>query len=472
MTRWTRALLLALAGLSAALFVFAISRRFAFPYELTIVEAAQPLTTKRLLDGLPLYAQPTWEYVGPFYPPLSFLIDAALARLFGMSLPVLRVLSILSTFGTVAIVYVVLRRAQASRSIAAVCAAMLLAAHTRLGEILDIARVDAPEMLFAVLGLAAVERGTRPGAAEWRWTTIGAFALAAAILTKQTALTVPVGACLALLTTGQTRSAVRLGVLVGGLVAACGIALHVASDGWSTFYFIEMPGGQPMYGRDLVMSVGRLGFFFPAALAVCCVVMTRFWRHAGPSWKLSVWEAALMLSVVGAIFSNAKVGGGDNVWAVVVPLASVAIGQYWTTFVPALSPRHLLFYPIVWQVAVLPHRPIVNTPAAADVQAYEELMAKLEAMPRPLFNPMYPYESALLGLEPAATFGQINDFTPDSPLRVALTEAIEARRFASVVATTWRDPVFAGLDKAYPEPATWSIRGTWAWGKVRVFTRE
>jgi hypothetical protein len=468
--RWSIAVLVGLAALSTALFALAVSRRFAFPYELTTVEAAQPLTAKRLLDGLPLYTRPGWQYVGPFYTPLSFLIDAALARIFGLSLPLLRAVSIASTAGTVAIVYAVLRRSQASPPIAAVCAAMLLAAHTRLGEILDIARVDAPEMLFSVLGLAAAERASRSGAGEARWTAIAAVGLAAAVLTKQTALTVPTGACVALAMAGRTRIAVRLGLLVAGIVGGCGVALHLTSDGWSTFYFITMPASQAISARDFALSIGRLAFFFPAALASCVIAIGRLWRRGTPD--MSVWEAALGLSIVGALFGNAKVGGSDNVWAVVVPLAAVSIGQYWVASAPALSPRHLLFYPIVWQVAVLPHRPIVDLPTAADTRAYQALVEDLRRLPRPLFNPMFPYESTLVGAEPSATWGQINDFVPGTQVRTALTAAFETRRFAAVVAGTWNDPMFAGLDTAYRAPARWVIAGPWSWPDVHVFIRD
>jgi hypothetical protein len=245
------------------------------------------------------------------------------------------------------------------------------------------------------------------------------------------------------------------------------VALHLTSDGWSTFYFITMPASQTISGRDFALSIGRLAFFFPAALASCVIVIGRVCRRGVPD--MSVWEAALGLSIVGALFGNAKVGGSDNVWAVVVPLAAVSIGQYWA---PALSPRQLLFYPIVWQVAVLPHRPIVNLPAAADVRAYQALVEDLRRLPRPLFNPMFPYESTLVGAEPSATWGQINDFVPGTQVRKELMTAFETRRFAAVVAGTWNDPMFAGLDKEYREPARWVIQGPWSWQDVRVFIRE
>src|SRR5947207_7761638 len=113
MTRSAHIILLVLASLSVGLFAVAVAVRVSFPYELTGVEALQPLVVQRLLAGLPLYAAPTPQYTGPVYAPLSFVLDAALAHAFGLSLPVLRVLSLASTLGTVLLVYGVLRAKQA-----------------------------------------------------------------------------------------------------------------------------------------------------------------------------------------------------------------------------------------------------------------------------------------------------------------------------------------------------------------------
>src|SRR6266436_2309746 len=123
MTRSSHIILFVLASVSVGLFVIGVAARVWFPYELTGVEALQPLVAQRLLTGLPLYAAPTPQYAGPVYPPLSFVVDVAMARAFGLSLPVLRVLSIASTLGIMLIVYGVLRAHQAQPSIAAVCAA-------------------------------------------------------------------------------------------------------------------------------------------------------------------------------------------------------------------------------------------------------------------------------------------------------------------------------------------------------------
>ncbi len=473
MTRSSRIVLLVLASVSIGLFVIAVTARVSFPYELTGVEALQPVVVQRLLAGLPLYAAPTPQYVGPVYTPLSFVLDAGLARAFGLNLPVLRVLSIASTLGIMLLVYGVLRAHQAERSIAAVCAAMLPAAHTRLGDCLDVARVDAPEVLFAVLAVAAGDFACRTqGRRSWTWTVTAACALGAAVLTKQTAATAAFGICLALWLVGRRAQAVGLALLVAGVVLSVGAALDAASGGWATFYLVTLPGRSPLVASDLALALARLALFFPGALAALALVVWRVRRGPPASSPLSAWEATLAFSVPAALFTNARFGGADNVWMIVVPLAAVVLGRYWAESAPRLSWRHLLFYPIALQAAVLPHRPIAPLPTVADRQTYEAFVAGLRQVPGPVFNPVLPYESMLAGHEPSPHIAQLVDYSSDAPVLNQLAAALRERRFATVIAGNPGDlqlPLFAGVEGTYRETQRFPVQGPAFRGVALIF---
>jgi hypothetical protein len=465
----SRAIVAVLAGLSACLFLAAVALRVLFPYELTPVESLQPLVVQRLLAGLPIYPEPTPQYTGPVYAPLSFALGALLAQAFGLSLPVLRAVSIAATLGTALIVYLVLRGRRAPRLVAAVCAAMLPAAHTRLGDGLDLARVDAPAMCLAVLGLAASELACRAqGRRRWLWTATAAGVLAAAVMTKQPAATAIVGAVAATWLAGRRAQALALGALAAGAVFFAGAALHAASSGWSTFYLLTLPGYSPIVARDVALSIGRLGFFFPGALAACVLIAWRLRRGNPASAGLSAWETTLALSVPAAIVTNARVGGADNVWMLVVPLAAIVLGRHWAEAVPQLSWRHLLFYPIAFQAAVLPHRPLAPLPTAAERQAYEAFVAGLRGLPGPVFNPMFPYESLLAGHAPSPLVAQLVDYPPGSPVLGQLESAFREKRFAAVVPHAMENRLLAGLEGNYRKAAQWPIKGPGVSGVVHV----
>jgi hypothetical protein len=459
-TAASRSTLAALASLSAGLFLAAVALRVFFPYELTPVEALQPLVVDRLIAGLPIYPEPTPQYTGPVYTPLSFVLGAALSHAFGLTLPVLRVLSIAATLATALIVYLALRAHQAPRMAAAICAAMLPAAHTRLGDGLDIARVDAPQMCLAMLGVAASDLACRAeGRRQWLWTVAAAAALSAAVMTKQPAATAVAGAAVATWLAGRRAQALGLGALAAAGVFGAGVALHATSGGWSTYYLLTLPGYSPVVAREVGLALGRLAFFFPGALAACVLVLWRLRHGQLRSGGLSAWEVTLALSVPAAVVTNARVGGADNVWMMVVPLAAVVLGRYWTEYLPRLSWRHLLFYPIALQAAVLPHRPIAQLPTPADRQMYEAFVSDLRQRPGPIFNPAFPYESLLAGHEPSPLVAQLVDYPPGSPVLDQLGTAFRERRFATLVVDNVRHRLLTGLEGNYREDAQWPIEG-------------
>ena len=382
----------------------------------------------------------------------------------------LRALSIASTLAVVATVYVVLRRHGAERAVATVCAAMFLAAHTRLGDGLDLARVDAPAVALAMLGLAAADAASRArdGRGSLRSAAVAAVVLAAGVLTKQTVVTAIGGASVAFWIAGRRARAALIGGVAAAIVVSVGAALHLASGGWSTFYFLTLPSGSPLVARDLALAVGRLGFFFPAALGALAIAVWRFRRR--PWASTSVWETSLVLSVPAALITNARVGGADNVWMLVVPLAAIVVGRYWVEEVPALSGRHVLFYAIALQTAVLPHRPIAQVPTPADRQACEALVTTIRQASPPVFNPMFPYESLLAGRGPSPLVAQLVDYQPDAPVIRALAEAIRDRRLATIIATDLEHPLLAGIEGRYRTSEERSLDVPSYRGALRVLT--
>ena len=49
---------------------YIVARRFAYPFELEWLEGGSLIQVLRLLDGQPLYAPPSLDYIAFNYPPL------------------------------------------------------------------------------------------------------------------------------------------------------------------------------------------------------------------------------------------------------------------------------------------------------------------------------------------------------------------------------------------------------------------
>ena len=114
MRRITRALL-AVTGLAAiALFVSLFAARVRYPLELGNIEGMMMDHIARVVRGQPLYVPPSLAFVPLAYMPLYTFVVAALAKLFGISVTLGRVVGGFSALGVAALAFAAVRRATGS----------------------------------------------------------------------------------------------------------------------------------------------------------------------------------------------------------------------------------------------------------------------------------------------------------------------------------------------------------------------
>ena len=101
--------------------------RMPFPGALEWLESSAYYQVLRVLAGQSLYVEPSLEYVPSIYPPLYFYAAALLARITGPGFLALRLVSFLSSLGSMALIgYIVYR--ESYRRIAGLWAAGFFAA--------------------------------------------------------------------------------------------------------------------------------------------------------------------------------------------------------------------------------------------------------------------------------------------------------------------------------------------------------
>src|SRR6201986_542202 len=213
------AALVGLAAIGAYLFVALTRLRFPFPPESP--EGDSLVEVHRILAGQPLYPAPTAGYVPDGYPPLYFFLSAAVARVLGAGYLSLRLVSLVSSLACFALLARLVQRETGSIAAGTGAAGVFAATYFTAGAWLDIGRVDS---LFLALSLGALYaarhmRGVRGAIAA------GAL-LAAAALTKQTALAESVAVTAALLTGPRRRLACVAALTEVAVLGASTVALR------------------------------------------------------------------------------------------------------------------------------------------------------------------------------------------------------------------------------------------------------
>jgi hypothetical protein len=288
MRRWSDGLAVLLPVAVAAVVVtnvlLGFAARVGAPFDLEWMEGGQLVHAWRLAEGLPLFAPPSEDWVPFVYPPGYPAVVAALGEVFGVSLPLGRVVSIAGTIAAAAAAFHLVHHVGRSPLFALVAAATFLGTWPQAGAFYDIVRADG--LFVGLLGGALAlafdgRRGTGLAAG---------LLLAAAIPVKHSALPFVLPVALAVASRRGAREgwiAVASALVPPALLA---LWLQVRSDGAFLNYIVDVPLTHPMIAGRVWPGLPRdLGAALPIASAVPAVwlVMRGVASGAAPPWIAS-----------------------------------------------------------------------------------------------------------------------------------------------------------------------------------------
>ncbi len=232
----SRYLVLILVFYFIATYLVGASARILFPYALEWIEGSVVDQIARVVEGLPIYVEPSVDYVPALQTPLYFWISAGFAQVIGIGFAAPRLVSLLATLGCLGALYWFVWRETASRYPALVAAALFAATYQLCDSWFDLARVDSLGLFFMLAGGLTLHRARTNGQ-----LFISGSLLGAAFFTEQTYL-IAIGAlcvhCL-LARRGWHRFVVPLASF--GLIGLGSWLAHQISHGWFDFYVFQVP---------------------------------------------------------------------------------------------------------------------------------------------------------------------------------------------------------------------------------------
>ena len=388
----------AVAGLSIAMVLLTVVLRITYPYELEWMEGGVLEHIARVRAGEPIYVEPTLRFVPLIYPPLYYYLSAAVMLVVGEGFLGPRLVSLGASIGTVAIIFMLVRR-ETGRKLPALCAAALYTATFSITEgWFDLARVDSllPLLVLWAAYLIRFGEGVRSA-------VVAGVLLGCALLTKQSALVFAAPLFLYCLAFQRRR---LLGLAATSiLLSALAIGyLHWRTDGWFSYYVFSLPRQHPWEWWSLA------GFWFndllrhvPLALAMIVALGACRW---GGWWRRgeSAFYVALAVGGFGVSWlSRLHTGGGLNTLmpalAVIAILFGLAIARL-SEAVDGLRDasqaaktglKTMIWLAVICQLVLLATCPMRWVPTEADRKAGDELVARIAAFQRDVIIPTSPY---------------------------------------------------------------------------------
>jgi hypothetical protein len=415
-----------------------IAPRITSPWPLEWMEGASLHHALRLLHGQPLYGPPSAEFIPFIYPPLAYLPIAASISLLGPSLWVGRLVSVLALAGSLACVFVTLRRSTGSAAIGCWGAGVYGLGFGYTGAFVDLVRVDSVFMLLVLLGVERLS-ANKPHAGL-AWLVLSCFA-------KQHGLVFLGAAGVALLVIEGRRSIWALSA-AGAALALGVVALQASTGGNFLKYTWTVPGGHGLVWQ-LVLSYFSVDvLLYLPALAAFTVLggrpRTLGGGHAALGW------AVILAGLAASALGRAHPGGADNVrlpgFAVLVLASGAAFPELLRTTRTRFG-RFACTAALALQPLLLLQLPAAHAPTPRTASAFEALRSALERCANGHATEAVALDHALFTGRPFLHTMALSD------LRMGTDEALAAAGTRALVTALERSdaPPSIAVSSTFPE---------------------
>ncbi len=427
-----------LALIPIVLFLIASLGRLRYPFPLEQLEGPMLLAAERVAHGLPVYVRPNFHFIPYMYAPAYYYVTGWAVRLLGPSFLPLRLISLLSTCGSLAIIYIFVfldtGGARKRRHLAALSGASLYAvAYPWTREWFDLGRLDSLYILLLLLALLCTRlsgKRLHPAFAAMVWTL--------AFLAKQTIFPVAL-----IMLCWDWKRPRRLLFGVGSFLLMAGVSttlLNRATDGWFWFYAFAVPGANAdLLLRPIVFYVPAqlIAPFGVALLVIAAGILTHVSeaRHGAPALMLRFYLLAAISTFFLCWFLQAHAGATSNtsmpVYAVLAIVFGISFGRIDASLAleNCREPARVLLLaavciPLISWVYnphdIVPHRDLAAS--------QEELVSWLRIFPGDVFLPANPYEAVVGGKPWHPDIAALHDsLRPSNPqIRQSLLDEIHA----------------------------------------------
>lgn len=419
---------LALCGLIFfALFVRTALARLNYPFEFDLIEGGMFEQVRHVASGLPLYAHPSIDFIPFIYGPLFTYFSAGLATSFGLSFELLRLVSILATFGTCLGLFALVRGETGNFKLGIAAAGLFTACYPLTAFSFDQGRVDSVFLMLLVWATVALRTGTRAGA-------IGAAALfTLAFFTKQVALI----AVVLFLPYLVARARFLLVPFLGAFIAfTASVLLFLESHfaGWYRYYCFFLPGHHDIlpvmykeyWSTDLFAAV-------PVSVGFFALYFFRGKERAEFLFCLCFVLAMLLISWI----SRLHAGGVENVLA--PAYAGLAFGAMLALKAAPARLQRFAAAAVALQFVLLTYTPSAAIPSSQEREQNVSVLERIDRTEGEAFIPYHPYLLSLAGKKSHAHQWAIFDVLRGDreglgpELRAALSKAFETRGFSVVI---------------------------------------
>lgn len=423
-------------------FLWVSLQRMGFPFEIGVMESTAAETSARILEGNSIYTEISPEWVPTKYTPLYYYVCAVLMRIFSVSLPMLRIVSLVSTIGIGIVFYRFLRRTGVEDFFSLAAVGLFFAAYSVLGNYYDLAQTDTFAAFLALTAILFSARGQK-----MINIVLSAVFVILAVFSKQSYLIVWI--LLMAHWYYHNKKFLLYFVEVSGLLLIAGLFyLHVTSDGHFWLYTVVMPlKGDVLFMRLLTFWVLDVFWKFPFISLVSAASIFGLGRILLIG-KVKESDSAMMVMVAGfvivALMNRLQVGeletgllpaalaiAGLTSWS----LQHFHVNEYGLGWIPSIIVKSL----VIFEFITLIYNPKPQMANLSDIDAGKRMIKTISEIPGDVLIPDHPFYGRMAGKETffsASNLYQLMTFEEGKKgdyLPPVIKSSIEERRYDAII---------------------------------------
>ena len=463
---WCQGLFVVLAVVAIGCYVFVALSRIGSPFAIEWLEANSFIHVARVLKAQPIFVAPSFEFIPMVYTPLYYYAAAPFAFLTGRIMLGMRLVSLLSSLGIFACIYVLCRTRQLSRPLSLLGVGLFAASFGVTGFWFDVGRVDSLFVLLMTASYVCVHVRSRHDVALG---IISGLLLCLSFLTKQQAVIVfPFLVLLSLLQWRWRRCVATCAAFLVSVVVVV-LSMNILSGGWFWFYVYEVPSSVPLI-RWMFRDFWSINFLpaYRILLVLILVAVVVGWRTPARNGYLLILVTfllpALAMSYISLVknfgYLNALLPSAVALAVAGAEAASILLATNWRGW-RGSSRQAVCVVLVVLQFWAMRYDVMAQIPDAAHERLGYAILDDLRRAPAPMFAPTAPYLLYMVGQPTHYQSSSYGDLGAGAPRNAHIKQVMEQygiespiffkdRTFHTVVLPNrdWFDTLY-GRDQGY-----------------------
>lgn len=382
-TTSAKSIRIVLAGYAIAQILFIIFLWFNhinFPLNLEAMELLRVQHLQRLMQGLPLYPEPSSNFVALAYNPLSYVLTVPFAIVFGANLFTMRLVAILGMAGAGIVIFLAVRRQTQSSWWGIIAAGLFAAAYRVMDTYLDNAHAESLLLFSILLGCYLIDRSR-----NWMIECLAMLMFVAAFWFKQQGAVFAIAALIFLTWRSGFKKAWAYWLISGGL----GAGLYIAMPNWvlgSRFHYFTWEVSRQwveIQYWEVIRFLKLILFSYPVLAGVSLIVVltqVQKLRH-------NIWYFMFPIAGLSGILATMTPGSNNNVyipmgtWFIVVGVMAL------DRMMPQLKQFGLHFFAIALSFALFAYNPMSVIVSGQSQMVYQDFVSYLEGLPGTVYAP-------------------------------------------------------------------------------------